>query len=139
MAISLRDQVALVAGGGTGIGREIALALGSAGAKVCVAGRRREPLDGVVAELEGRDARGRAQVTDVRDPVSVEELVETCQRELGAVDLLVNNAATFARGPVAELDPACWNDVIATKSIGRMPNTVDTAVISFLIAHQDTN
>ncbi len=118
MATSLRDQVALVTGGGTGIGRQIALALGNAGATVCVAGRRREPLEAVVAELEARDARGRAQVADVRDPRSVQELVEGCERELGAVDLLVNNAATFARGPVAQLDPARWNDVIATNLSG---------------------
>ena len=118
MEQALRGQGALVTGGGTGIGREIALALGRAGASVAVAGRRREPLRGVVRELEAADARGLAIQADVRDPAAVQAMVETAERELGRIDILVNNAAAFARGEVAQLDVQVWNEILATNLTG---------------------
>lgn len=116
--MELRGRTALVTGGGTGIGREIALALGRAGAQVAVSGRRREPLHGVVRELEELDARAVAVQADVREVPAVQSLVETAERALGPIDILVNNAATFARGDVVKLDPERWNDVIATNLTG---------------------
>lgn len=108
----------MITGGGTGIGREIALALGRAGAAVAVSGRRREPIQAVAAELAAMDAHAAAVQVDVRDSSSVARLVETTQRDLGAIDILVNNAAAFARGEVVKLDPARWNDVLATNLTG---------------------
>jgi 3-oxoacyl-[acyl-carrier protein] reductase len=115
---SLQGKIALVTGGGTGIGREIALALGRAGARVALSGRRSEPLEAVAAELRALDAQARAIVADVRNPASVQQMVETTERELGPIDILVNNAATFARGEVVQLDLERWNDVIATNLTG---------------------
>lgn len=114
----MRGKTALVTGGGSGIGREIALALGRAGVRVAVCGRRFELLRAVTGELERAGARGLAIQADVRDTSAVQAMVETTERELGPIDILVNNAATFARGEVARLDPGRWNDVIATNLTG---------------------
>lgn len=121
---TLQGKNALVTGGGTGIGREIALALGRAGAAVAVSGRRREPLHGVVHELREFGARALAVQADVADEASVRVLVETTEHELGGLDILVNNAATFARGDVATLEPSKWSHVLATNLTG-----------SFLVTH----
>ena len=131
---ALRGMTALVTGGGTGIGREIALALGRAGARVAVGGRRRELLQGVARELEEAGTRGLAVQADVRDVDSVQALVETTQRELGPIDILINNAAAFARGEVAQLDPGKWNNVIATNLTG--PFLVTRATLPGMIARR---
>lgn len=127
-------QTALVTGGGTGIGREIALALGREGAAVAVAGRRREPIRAVAREIEALDGRALPQEADVRDPDSVQALVEATERDLGAIDILINNAATFASGEVAELDLAAWNDVLATNLTGSF--LVTRAVLPGMIRRQ---
>jgi len=127
-------QTALVTGGGTGIGREIALALGREGAAVAVAGRRREPLRAVAREIEALDARALPQEADIRDPDSVQALVEATERDLGAIDILINNAATFASGEVAALDLAAWNDVLATNLTGSF--LVTRAVLPGMIRRQ---
>ncbi len=114
----LQGQVALVTGGGTGIGREIALALARAGAVVAISGRRVQKLQGVVHELEAAGTPGRAIQADVRDPASVGTMVETIERDMGPLDIVINNAATFARGEVHELEVEKWNDVIATNLTG---------------------
>jgi NAD(P)-dependent dehydrogenase (short-subunit alcohol dehydrogenase family) len=118
MQPSLGGRTALVTGGGTGIGRETALALGRAGARVAICGRRPEPLRGVVRELEAIDTPALAVPADVRDTASIQGLVGTVERELGAVDILVNNAAAFARGDVVSIPLERWNDVIATNLTG---------------------
>ena len=118
MASRLAGQVALVTGGGTGIGREIALALGREGVAVAVSGRRREPLRAVARELEALRVRALPLSADVRDPRSVQALAETVERDLGPIDILINNAATFTRGEVHQIDPAAWDDVLATNLTG---------------------
>ena len=128
---SLTNRTALVTGGGTGIGREIALAFGRAGAAVAVCGRRREPLHDVVRELEAAGARGLAIQCDVRDPASVQATVEKAGHELERIDILVNNAATFVRGEVVKLDVAAWNDVLATNLTGAF--LVSRAVVPGMI------
>ncbi|HZL86699.1 MAG TPA: SDR family NAD(P)-dependent oxidoreductase [Candidatus Krumholzibacteria bacterium] len=115
---SLQGRVALVTGGGTGIGREIALALSRAGARVALSGRRAEKLQGVARELEAAGTIGRAIQADVRDPAAVSALVETIEHDMGPLDIVINNAATFARGEVRELEVEKWNDVIATNLTG---------------------
>src|SRR5215213_3720767 len=88
----LAGQVCLVTGGGTGIGQATAAALAGEGATVAVAGRRREPLDEVVAALaaEGRTAVGFP--CDVTDPAAVEALVADVLARWGRIDVLVNSA-----------------------------------------------
>ncbi len=83
--------VAIVTGGGTGIGKAAALALLADGWKVAVAGRRAEPLQATIAE-SGAGGRGLAVPTDVTDPASVRALFDATVKAFGRVDLLFNNA-----------------------------------------------
>ncbi len=84
--------VALVTGGGTGLGRAIASAFARTGASVAIAGRRSEPLEAVRAELEGRGTACLAVPTDVRESEQVEVLVDAVLERFGRIDVLVNNA-----------------------------------------------
>ena len=85
-------SVALVTGGGTGIGRATALELARTGGRVAVCGRRPEPLEAVRAELEASGADCLAVQADVREPADVERLVDAVLERFDAVDVLVNNA-----------------------------------------------
>lgn len=107
--IDLAGQVALVTGGSSGLGREIAVHLGAAGASVAVLARSEVQLAETIALIESAGGRGVAATADVRDQHAVERALETVEQELGPVDLLVNNAGVA--GPVApfwEADPSEW-------------------------------
>jgi 3-oxoacyl-[acyl-carrier protein] reductase len=95
--MKLADRVALVTGGGSGIGRAIAALFAEEGAHVIVNDARREPAEQTVAELKG-PAGGRAIEADVADSAQVRAMFATIERELGALDVLVNNAG-IAAGP----------------------------------------
>lgn len=88
----LTDRVAVITGGGRGIGRAIALAYAEAGADVVVAARRPETLDEVVAAVEARGRRGLAVPTDVTDAAQRDALLDAAVARFGHVDVLVNNA-----------------------------------------------
>jgi NAD(P)-dependent dehydrogenase (short-subunit alcohol dehydrogenase family) len=106
---ALRGRVALVTGGGSGLGRAVALELGRLGAKVGVLGRRREPLDGTVASLNGG---GFAVQADVRDPAAVAAAFDATEAALGPVTTLVNNAAGNFLVRAEELSPNGWRAVV---------------------------
>jgi NAD(P)-dependent dehydrogenase (short-subunit alcohol dehydrogenase family) len=106
---ALRDRVALVTGGGSGLGRAIALELGRLGAKVAVVGRRREPLDGTVGTLAGE---GFAAQADVRDPDAVAAAFDAAEEALGPVTTLVNNAAGNFLVQAEDLSPNGWRAVV---------------------------
>jgi NAD(P)-dependent dehydrogenase (short-subunit alcohol dehydrogenase family) len=111
-------RVAIVTGGGTGIGKAAALALLGDGWRVAVAGRRKEPLDEVVAEANA-DGRALAVPTDVTDPASVEALFATTVKAWGRVDLLFNNAGVgAAAAPLEELPIEQWKRVVDTNLNG---------------------
>ena len=101
-------KVALVTGGGTGIGRATALELARTGAKVAVCGRRPEPLEAVRAEL-GDDCL--AIRTDVREPEQVAALVEQTLERFGRIDILVNNAGGQFLAPAEEISLKGWRAV----------------------------
>jgi NAD(P)-dependent dehydrogenase (short-subunit alcohol dehydrogenase family) len=106
---SLADRVVLVTGGGTGLGRAMALELGRLGAKVAVLGRRREPLDQTVADLTGK---GFAVQADVRDPEAVAAAFDAAEEVLGPLTTLVNNAAGNFIVAAEELSPNGWRAVV---------------------------
>ena len=106
---SLAGRVALVTGGGTGLGRAMALELGRLGAKVAVLGRRREPLDETVAQLAHA---GFAVQADVREPEAVAAAFDAAEDALGPLTTLVNNAAGNFLVPAEELSPNGWRAVV---------------------------
>ena len=91
-------KVALVTGGGSGIGKASALALAREGFAVVVAGRRAEPLQAVVSEIEGLQGKALGVPTDVGDPDSVQALFAKAKAAFGRLDVLFNNAGFGAGG-----------------------------------------
>ncbi|MEJ8570135.1 SDR family oxidoreductase [Microbaculum marinum] len=109
----MRKKVALVTGAGTGVGKAAALGLAAAGYAVVLAGRRKEPLDEVAAEISAAGGKALAVPTDVTDPASVEQLFETTVGELGRLDVLFNNAGTGAPPvPLEDLTFEQWKTVV---------------------------
>ena len=101
-------KVALITGGGTGIGRAVARELARTGAKVALCGRRPEPLEDVQSEL-GDDCL--AVPTDVREPEQVEALVARTLERFGRIDTLVNNAGGQFLAPAEEISLKGWRAV----------------------------
>lgn len=105
----LAGQVALVTGGGRGIGRAIAQTLAAAGMSVAVLARSADQVAETVALIEGAQGRAKGYTADVTDLAAVEAVVKDIEATLGPVDLLVNNAAVLGvAGPSWEVDPDEW-------------------------------
>ena len=107
-----RDQVALVTGGGTGLGFAIARTLGSLGARVVIASRNTGQLDAAVSELAGAGIDAHAIQVDVRQPDQVDRMVEQAVARCGRIDILVNNAAGNFICRAEDLSPNGWNAVV---------------------------
>jgi NAD(P)-dependent dehydrogenase (short-subunit alcohol dehydrogenase family) len=111
------EKIALITGGGSGVGRSTALALAKAGWSVVVAGRRQEQLDAAVQELGADKAMGVA--TDVSDDASVQNLFAKIKERFGRLDLLFNNAGTFGRNALLEeLTYDDWKAVVDANLTG---------------------
>jgi NAD(P)-dependent dehydrogenase (short-subunit alcohol dehydrogenase family) len=105
-------KVALVTGGGSGIGKASAIALAREGFAVVLAGRRPEPLQAVVGEIEGMQGRALSVPTDVGDPEAVRNLFAKTRATYGRLDVLFNNAGFGAAAPIEELPFERWKAVI---------------------------
>jgi NAD(P)-dependent dehydrogenase (short-subunit alcohol dehydrogenase family) len=103
--------VALVTGGGTGIGRATALELARTGAGVAICGRRSELLDETRAAIETAGGQCLALPTDVREPEQVDALVEAVLERFGRIDILVNNAGGQFIAAAEEISPNGWRAV----------------------------
>ena len=112
---SFEGKLAMITGGGTGIGFAIASRLAALGGKVLLVSRSAEHLESAVAEIRestGRDDAASFDTADVRDAERVEELVRRADEEHGGIDLLVNNAAGNFICRAEELSPNGWNAVV---------------------------
>ncbi|PBC56155.1 2,4-dienoyl-CoA reductase [Rhodococcus sp. ACPA1] len=114
----LAGSAAIVTGGGSGIGRQIALGLAECGARVVVSGRRRDVLDDVCDQIQGIGGEAIAATCDVRDPESVAALVASAEDAVGPIDLLVNNAGATFTCPSEELTPNGFRAVVETDAFG---------------------
>jgi NAD(P)-dependent dehydrogenase (short-subunit alcohol dehydrogenase family) len=111
--MAAHNRVAIVTGGGTGIGKAAALALLKDGYRVAVAGRRKEPLDKVIADAGVPAGQGLAVPTDVADPKSVAALFAKTKQTFGRLDVLFNNAGVGAPGiPMEDLTFEQWKNVV---------------------------
>jgi NAD(P)-dependent dehydrogenase (short-subunit alcohol dehydrogenase family) len=119
--MQLDGRVAIVTGGGYGIGRAIALALANEGADVVVAARTERALKQVAREIKGMGRKSLAMVIDLLQPEQPMAIVEKTLAKFGKIDILVNNAG--AEGPisnVAEMDLKGWNDLLSVNLTGAM-------------------
>jgi peroxisomal 2,4-dienoyl-CoA reductase len=110
----LRDKVVLVTGGGTGIGRGIALSMATYGAHLVLASRHLEPLTAVAAQAEAYGVRALPVRTDIREPDQVEALVQCARQAFGRIDVLVNNAAGSFLAAARKITPHGWQALIDT-------------------------
>jgi meso-butanediol dehydrogenase / (S,S)-butanediol dehydrogenase / diacetyl reductase len=114
----LKGKTAVVTGGGTGMGRAIALALGREGAKVAVLGRRQEVLEGVAEELRQSGVEGRAVVCDVTDKKAISQAMAETEAAFGPVHILINNAGILSVSTVESVSEEEWERVIETNLTG---------------------
>jgi NAD(P)-dependent dehydrogenase (short-subunit alcohol dehydrogenase family) len=124
----LAGKIAVITGGGSGIGRAIALAFGREGAKVAVFGRTQTTLDAVVKELAGMGAEGLAVVCDVTCMSEILSAVETAEKAFGPVNVLVNNAGVLSVSTAESITEDDWDRVIATNLKG--PFLMSRAVLA---------
>jgi NAD(P)-dependent dehydrogenase (short-subunit alcohol dehydrogenase family) len=111
-------RVSLVTGGGRGIGRAIALALGGRDACVAVAGRTTSELESTARELRAGGAEALPLQMDVTSEVSVDAAIDALRRAVDHVDVLVNNAGVGGGEPIAGSDAARWRRTLDTNVTG---------------------
>ena len=110
----LRDRVALVTGASSGLGEACAFAFAAREAKLVLAARRADRLDGLAARLAAAGGEALAVATDITDEASVERLFAATMARFGRVDVLVNNAGIADSTPADALELALWHKVIDT-------------------------
>lgn len=121
MTARFTDKVALVTGGGTGIGQAVARAFAREGAAVVVAGRTRGSLDTTVKLIEDEGGRASAVAADVTRSADLARLVAETTGRYGALDIAVNSAGILtAVGPVGDIDEAQWHHLVAVNLTGTL-------------------
>jgi NAD(P)-dependent dehydrogenase (short-subunit alcohol dehydrogenase family) len=108
----LTDRVAVVTGGGRGIGRAIAIGLAGAGADVVVIGRVQDVLDSAVAEVSEQGRKGLALKADLLDIDAIPSLFDRVKSELGRIDIVVTAAGVQLTGPSLDVTEADWDTTI---------------------------
>lgn len=118
--LSLDGRVAVVIGGTTGIGRELALGFAQAGAAVVATSRRKDQVDKISDELEALGSPTLRAVSDVGDRESLERLLERAIERLDRVDILVNAAGFTKRTPTLDVSEEEWNAIFDTNVTGTL-------------------
>lgn len=120
--MKLKGKVAIVTGGGTGIGKAISLGFADEGATVIVAARNLSRLEEVARYLKSKGNKAKAIQTDITDHEQVKKMVDITINEFGQIDILVNNAAegTFNNADVAAMDLVEWRKSLEINLTGTM-------------------
>lgn len=110
--LPLMEKVAVVTGGGTGIGKAIAYLFAEAGADVIVASRNLANLEKVAADIRGLGRRSLAIRTDISQKADVDNMVQMTISEFGTIDILVNNSAIVTRGLILDMPEDLWDQTL---------------------------
>jgi len=108
----LKGRTILITGGGTGLGRSMALRFAELGANIFLVGRRKEPLEETAGAIRAKGARAGLTSADVRDFAAVEHVIAAAEKEFGRVDTLVNNAAGNFIARTEKLSANAFNAVV---------------------------
>jgi len=137
--MKLKDKVAIITGGGTGIGKAISLAFANEGAAVVVAARNFSRLEEVAKDIKSRGGKAKAIQTDISDHGQVKRMVAQTIDEFGQIDILVNNAAraTFNNADVVDMNLDEWHDSLAINLTGSM--FCSKEVLKYMIPRKSGN
>lgn len=122
----LKDKVALITGGGSGIGKAIALAYADEGADVCVSGRTISKLEETVAQIEEKGRKGLAIKADITKLSEIDRLISEMIHSLGRIDILVNNAGIVLDATALEVTEEQWDTLMNTDLKGSFFTTQRT-------------
>jgi NAD(P)-dependent dehydrogenase (short-subunit alcohol dehydrogenase family) len=114
----LTGRVAIVTGGSAGLGRQMAEGLAEMGADLVLCARKRDRCEQAATELRVLGVQTLAVTCDVKDPASIQQVVDTAIKKFGRIDILINNAGTSWGAPVEEMTLEQWNKVIETNLTG---------------------
>ncbi len=114
----LQDRVALITGGGVGIGCGIAKALAGQGVRLGICGRQAEHLEETVGEVKALGASAMGVTADVTNRQDLERVVSAIVAEWGQIDILVNNAGVSGRTPIDDPDDSRWSNIIQVNLTG---------------------
>lgn len=126
---SLKNRIALVTGGGRGLGFEIAKILGEAGAHVIVTGRTQATLEEAAVAIRGNGGSAATAAFDIADREAQKEVMAAIEREHGRLDILVNNVGARDRRPLSEFDDAGIDEMIRTDMIAATTLSRDAAAL----------
>jgi NAD(P)-dependent dehydrogenase (short-subunit alcohol dehydrogenase family) len=130
--MKLSGLIALITGGGRGIGQAIAIAFAREGASIAIASRTRSELDDTLSKVKQYGVPALALVADISKPDDVQKIVQTAINEFGRIDILVNCAGVFGPiGPLIKNDTAKWIETININLIGTV--LCCKAVLPFMI------
>jgi NAD(P)-dependent dehydrogenase (short-subunit alcohol dehydrogenase family) len=120
--MKLKDKVAIVTGGGTGIGKAISLAFADEGAAVVVAARNVTRLEEVANQIKSKGGKARAIQTDISDHEQIKRMLAETVKEFGKLDILINNAAAYSynNADVPDMNLDNWYDTLAVNVSGTM-------------------
>jgi len=137
--MKLKDKVAIITGGGTGIGKAISLTFANEGAAVVVAARNFSRLEEVAKDIKSRGCKAKAIQTDISNHEQVKRMVAQTVDEFGQIDILVNNAArgTFNNADVVDMNLDEWHDTLAINLTGAM--LCSREVLKYMIPRRSGN
>jgi NAD(P)-dependent dehydrogenase (short-subunit alcohol dehydrogenase family) len=114
----LTGRVAIITGGSVGLGCQMAEGLAEMGAHLVLCARKKERCEQAAQELRALGVQTLAMACDVKDPASIQQVVDTSTNKFGRIDILINNAGTSWGAPVEEMTLEQWNKVIETNLTG---------------------